>query len=215
MEEEGLERDQMDLTTLLSFQVYPDYIGRAADEAPDSLEEEKDDHKIVTDDFVRLSPESSMEGSVHDAVDSSFVAILEQSSYVTVEDSAPSPSVLSRAMGGVVSLLTPSYWSTDTPQLRECEFLCLHTNWYGRKLQRKFRFCGDCFIRMIPESCEVRQVYRYEDISKVIVKNPTHFIIEYNNNKFPADWLETTPTTAKQILDLLVSRVNDLHVERD
>jgi hypothetical protein len=57
---------------------------------------------------------------------------LLKSTTMVIEEIEPGPGLLSRAMGGVVSLFS---WGAASPASAadSNEFSCLHANWYGRR----------------------------------------------------------------------------------
>jgi len=176
----------------------------------------------LVENYITSSEEEQDAASLESTVpfqvtESVFTKSINESTIVAVDEVQPTPGVLSRAVDGVVSWIpsTAWFWATSTaeeiPALKEIN--CVHHNWYGRRLTRKFRFCIDSFYRVHPETGEIRKSYKYEDILKVIVKTNSFVIIQYKENMFPEDWIEATPSSVSQILGILSNE--HIPVERE
>lgn len=95
------------------------------------------------------------------------------------------------------------------------------------RLNRLFRFGNDIFVRVNPDTGEIRfvaktcnsslqrQAYKYSDINRVVVKNASAIVIHYRDDMHPADWIETSPSKITRMLDIIGSKLHSLNVEKE
>lgn len=126
----------------------------------------------------------------------------------------PQMGYFDSALGGVETLL--SYLNPFSYFRGNCNgellsgdniFDVLHTNWYGRHLERKFKFLDTTFLRIHAKYGDIRAARPYTDISLVRKKSPTFLAIEYANGSSP-DWLQGAEKDITSIIHILKSKAS-------
>jgi hypothetical protein len=82
------------------------------------------------------------------------------------------------------------------------EFDVIQINWYWRQQKRTLRFLKDQFVRLNPDTKELRAVHKYENIQKVTVTGKTFFTISFSDDSKP-EYYQSTDTA--KILDVLLA----------
>jgi len=107
----------------------------------------------------------------------------------------------------VASYLNPfTWWSSSAPMNKDMLLLTvdvIHTNWYGRNLNRTFTFYENYFQRIHPNG-QIRANHYYNQVHSLTRKGHL-LVIEYNEGISP-DWIQATSNQIKDIIDLIEKR---------
>jgi len=107
----------------------------------------------------------------------------------------------------VLSYLNPLNWFRGGKQTDKdesvIEFNVIHTNWYWRQQTRVLRLTKDHILRIHPKYGDVRAAQKYDEISKVVVKNKDYFILYYKESspdyfRAPSNAIEKIVSTIKE-----------------
>eukprot|EP01126_Amoeba_proteus_P005211 TRINITY_DN11725_c0_g4_i4.p1 TRINITY_DN11725_c0_g4~~TRINITY_DN11725_c0_g4_i4.p1 ORF type:complete len:201 (+),score=41.78 TRINITY_DN11725_c0_g4_i4:565-1167(+) len=143
----------------------------------------------------------------------SFVSSSSSTSTPSLSSEFLSSSSLSSLSSSSLPLSSSSIcFGLDTFALVN-DFSCLHYNWYGRKVRRNFRFCQEVFMRINPDTGEIRGTQRYDEILHVSHKHSDMIIINYKNGN-SSDWIESSSTTITLILDFFSRKIPGLRIEK-
>lgn len=129
----------------------------------------------------------------------------------------------------IVSYINPLGWFSTKNGANNLitaeDFKCVHTNWYGRRLRRNFRFGEEQFERLHPETGDSRYALRwqpcsdlvsatrlYSEIAEVKIESTNAFVIKYLDGGFP-DHIEASVTDIRKILNILSYKLPQLAIE--
>merc|ERR1712137_625035 len=87
----------------------------------------------------------------------------------------------------------------------DVDFDIVHTNWYWRNLQRRFRFTKDSILRINPAVNDVRAIHPFTTITTVRVVDEENFIINYDGGSSP-DYVRAVPEFTSRMLELIKTR---------
>merc|ERR1712137_968232 len=94
----------------------------------------------------------------------------------------------------------------------DVDFDIVHTNWYWRNLQRRFRFTKDSILRINAAVGDVRAVHPYTTISTIKVVDEENFVINYDGGSSP-DYVSAVPEFTSRMLELIKTRCAALGVK--
>jgi len=106
----------------------------------------------------------------------------------------------------VVSWINPfNYFKSkihnDFSQMKQ--FDVIHTNWYYRKLNRKFCFGEEMFLRVHPIHLDIRGFHNYNEVTSIIKYDEKNMKIIYSNNSSP-DYIQSPQND--QIISIITSK---------
>merc|ERR1712137_1078008 len=88
----------------------------------------------------------------------------------------------------------------------DVDFDIVHTNWYWRNLERRFRFTNDSILRLLPSpQDDIRAVHLYSTISLVKTVNAETFVINYKDGSSP-DYVTAVPAASDAMKQLIKKR---------
>eukprot|EP01128_Nolandella_sp_AFSM9_P004464 TRINITY_DN2007_c0_g1_i1.p1 TRINITY_DN2007_c0_g1~~TRINITY_DN2007_c0_g1_i1.p1 ORF type:complete len:664 (+),score=204.17 TRINITY_DN2007_c0_g1_i1:65-1993(+) len=139
---------------------------------------------------------------------------------VSSDASAPSLGVLDKALEGMetmASYLNPLSWlpwsTTKSPSTDDSmEFDVIHTNWYWRKLRRKFRFTETVILRIHAKHGDVRAAHPYSEVASLKRPNPYNLVISYSTSSSP-DYIKASTPDIDAMISILLEKNPALKVE--
>eukprot|EP01127_Copromyxa_protea_P001822 TRINITY_DN1172_c0_g1_i3.p1 TRINITY_DN1172_c0_g1~~TRINITY_DN1172_c0_g1_i3.p1 ORF type:complete len:182 (+),score=36.12 TRINITY_DN1172_c0_g1_i3:66-611(+) len=129
LEEDMLQKEQQSIQNLEMFLI-PDYL----DKFEDIVEESSNDERSAS--TIKKQETQSGDDNLENSQTWGMVEPqddLLKSTTMVIEEIEPGPGILSRAVGGVVSLFSWGHGFAAAESSDYDEFSCVHCNWYGRR----------------------------------------------------------------------------------
>jgi hypothetical protein len=118
----------------------------------------------------------------------------------------------------VLSYLNPLNWFRGGKQSDKdesvIELSVIHTNWYWRQQTRVMRLTKEHILRIHPKYGDVRAAQKYDEISKIVVKNKEYLIMYYKESS--PDYFRATSAAIEKIVSTIKERAqkpDDIQVE--
>lgn len=117
-------------------------------------------------------------------------------------------SAVGQAVASVSGFIQPPLSDSNPKQFKDArgefyiEYEVLQLNWYFRYQPRLLRFSKDKFVRINPQTKEVRALHRYNQIMKIIVNGKTLMIIKFKDPAIQPECYESN--FLEQILNTIL-----------
>jgi len=94
--------------------------------------------------------------------------------------------------------------TSNTQNPADIEIEVIRTNWLWRNQKRIFRFTTKKFMRLLPETKEIKETFDYGDIQEIILRGKNNIVIMFRNG-MEAQYLQSLQ--CQRIKEIILDRV--------
>lgn len=93
--------------------------------------------------------------------------------------------------------------SINNPNPDDVDIEVIRTNWIWRNQKRTFRFANKKFMRLLPDTKEIKETFDYGDVQEIILRGKNNIIITFRNG-MESQYLQSLQCL--RIKDIIIDR---------